>query len=160
MHAVTCLMSASSTSHLCCLSLALYVHLSLSVPRIWQKSSFLVVVTVHTEFNRNSSGCVHSVCTGCSPTWYLMKFKSKQLIWWRELMLIPVLGSWYVLGLCEEKLQWMLVASKSAFCLVTFTFLCVHILCWWEFFSSKHGSFWVSRSEETNLKVHENFVAF
>jgi len=98
MHAITFLMSASSTSHLCCLSLALYVHSTLSVPHIWQNSSFLVLVTVHTEFDRNVSGCVHSVCKGCLPTWYLMKLDSEQLIWWRELMLIPVLGSWYFLG--------------------------------------------------------------
>jgi hypothetical protein len=123
------------------------------------KYSFLLVVTVHAEFDRDISDCVHIVCRGCSRTWYLMTFNSKQLMWWRELMLTPVLGSWYVLGLCEEKLQWMLVTSKSAFCLVTFTFLCVHILCWWKNFLFLTMVLSGYPSEETNLKVHENFVA-
>jgi len=74
-------------------------------------------------------------------------------------MLTPILASWYVLGLCEEKT--IVNACHIKVCILSgdlHIFVCMYI--GEKFFSSKRGSFGVSRLEETNFKVHENFVGF
>jgi hypothetical protein len=58
MHAITCLMSASSTWQLYCLCLALYVHVSLSVPWIWQN----LLSSQWLQSTQNLTGVLVAVC--------------------------------------------------------------------------------------------------